>query len=87
MDRNAFTGEIPNTIGNLFSLRRWYLERNPGLTGTFPAAVADLPQLDELVLYYTRITELTTDICVNGNVNHRQPNVLIFDWGFVDNRK
>jgi len=77
MDRNLFVGELPSTIGGLQRLRRWYLERNPNLSGTFPPAVAELTNLQALVLYYTMITDLTNDICIRRE--SRDLAVLIFD--------
>lgn len=64
MDRNEFTGTIPDSIGGMSSLRIWFLERNIDITGSMPDSIGSLPNLSELVFYYTSITgTLTSDVC------------------------
>jgi hypothetical protein len=46
IDANAFSGELPGCLGNLFKLRRLFAFKNQ-LTGNVPKSILNLPNLGE----------------------------------------
>ena len=56
LDRNDFSGSVPDTIDRWQEMRIWLFDHNSRIEGEFPESVEDMENLEELVFYYTGIT-------------------------------
>lgn len=65
LSENSFTGNIPESYGNLEGLKFIFLSQNPGLSGLIPTGLGNMPQLHGVYIDGTGITGNLDDVCDN----------------------